>query len=161
VIRSGLGGVMIAAGLAFGAAAADFHQIFEQRCAGCHGHAGAFVRDTVTVVDGVLTGVRSGRAVASSLATHYGGLDPSEIKLFVRVFTRQASSGAFFQERCAICHDRAYELARLRLILRDGQLTGRYSGRDMAAFLPGHARMTPEEAEQMLDALTRLRQGER
>lgn len=38
---------------------------------------------------------------------------------------------------------------------------GRYSGRDLAEFLPGHARMTQDEALRMLDALTALRQGVR
>ena len=161
MIKSLLGGAIVAAGLASGAAAADFHQIFETRCAGCHGHAGAFARDRLTEAEGTLRSLRTGREIAPFLARHLGGLSQDEIALFIDVFRNQLLSGGFFQERCDICHDRAYELARLRLVLRDGRLFGRYSGRDMAAFLPGHARMTAEEAERMIGALSALLRGAR
>lgn len=160
------GGVLLAAGLAMlaasGAAAANFHEIFETRCAACHGdHAGPFARSSLVEREGTLTGARTGRPVREFLARHAGGLSGEEIALFVDVFTAQLRSGGFYQERCGICHDRAYEFARLRLALRDGRLVGRYSGRDIAGFLPGHARMTGEEARRMLEALTALREGAR
>lgn len=160
------GGILLAAGLATGVAsdalAADFHQTFEARCAACHGHAGDFARAHLSEgADGALQGAQTGRDVAAFLRGHAGGLSQAEIEQFVTVFRRQLASGAFYSQRCDICHDRAYELARLRLVLRDGRLVGRYSGRDMAAFLPGHARMTQDEAQQMLEALTALRQGAR
>ncbi len=161
MIRRALGGILLAAGLVSGAAGADFHQIFESRCASCHGHAGNFARKSLTERDGALTGVRTGRPVDDFLAHHRGGLTPDTIALFLDVFRAQLRSGGFYQKRCAICHDRAYEFARLRLILRDGQLVGRYSGRDIADFLPGHARMTESEAKRMLEALTALRSGAR
>jgi hypothetical protein len=88
-------------------------------------------------------------------------LSPPEITLFVGVFIAQVNSGGFYKARCDICHDQAYDLARLRLIQREGKLVGRYSGRDMASFLPNHARMTAEEADRMLQALTALRMGAR
>ena len=162
--HKGPGGVLLAAGLVLlapaGAPAADFHRIFEDRCAACHGHAGGFARQSLAEAeDGTLRGARSGRDVAGFLARHAGGLPPEEIALFVDVFRAQLRSGGFYQERCAICHDRAYEFARLRLILREGRLFGRYSGRDIADFLPGHARMTEAEAERMLEALIALRKG--
>jgi hypothetical protein len=169
VIRGRLGGALFAAGLAFGltsgltfgAVAADFHEIFESRCLSCHGHAGGFARTSLTEVDGVLTGTRSGRDVADFLHRHAGGLSPPEITLFVGVFIAQVNSGGFYKARCDICHEQAYDLARLRLIQREGKLVGRYSGRDMASFLPNHARMTAEEADRMLQALTALRMGAR
>jgi hypothetical protein len=169
VIRGWLGGALITAGLAFGltsgptfgAVAADFHEIFESRCLSCHGHAGEFARTTLIEIDGVLTGIRSGRNIADFLRRHAGGSSPSEITLFVGVFIAQVNSGGFYKERCQICHDRAYDLARLRLIQREGRLVGRYTGRDMASFLPNHARMTAGEADRMLEALTALRMGAR
>lgn len=160
-MRAWLGGILLAAGLASGAPGADFHRIFEARCASCHGHAGPFARESLTESDGTLEGVRTGRAVGDFLARHAGGLEPETIAFFLDVFRAQLRSGGFYRERCAICHDRAYEFARLRLILRDGRLMGRYSGRDVADFLPGHARMTEAEAERMLEALTALRAGAR
>ena len=161
MIRAWLGGALIAAGLATGASGADFHQIYEARCLSCHGHAGEFARRSLIELDGVLTGARSGRDVTSFLRRHAGGSSPSEITLFVGVFIRQVNSGGFYKERCEICHDRAYDLARLRLIQRAGRLVGRYSGRDMANFLPNHARMTAGEAARMLEALTALLMGAR
>jgi hypothetical protein len=161
VIWGWLGGALIAVGLISGAVAADFHEIFEARCFSCHGHAGEFARTSLTETDGVLTGIGSGRKVADFLRGHAGGSSWSEIALFVGVFTQQLKPGGFYQDHCEICHDRAYELARLRLILRDGRLMGRYSGRDMASFLPGHALMTADEAARMLEALTALRMGAR
>ena len=161
MIRIWLGGVVIAAGLAYGAAAADFHEIFEARCLSCHGHAGEFARNSLVEADGVLRGAGSGREVAAFLRSHAGGSSTAEIALFIDVFTRQLESGGLYQDRCEICHDRAYELARLRLVMHDGRLVGRYSGRDIASFLPGHARLKTEEADRMLEALTALRMGGR
>jgi hypothetical protein len=161
VIHGWLGSALIAAGLASGAEATNFHEVFEARCLSCHGDAGEFARSSLTEIGGVLQGARSGHKVADFLGGHAGRLSPSEIDLFVDVFTRQLNSDAFYRERCDICHDRAYDLARLRLILRDDRLMGRYSGRDMASFLPSHARMTAEEADRMLETLTALRMGAR
>jgi len=160
-MRGWPGGALIAAGLASGAVAADFHEIFEARCLSCHGHAGECARTSLAEINGALTGVRLGREVADFLHRHAGGSSPSEIALFVDVFISQVNSGRLYEERCDICHDRAYELAWLRLILRDGRLTGRYSGRSMADFLPGHVWMTADEAARMPEALTALRMGAR
>lgn len=159
--RALLGGALLAAGLSCAASAADFHRIFEQRCTGCHGHAGDFARTSLTDSDGELRGVKSGREVSVLLGRHAGGLSPEEIALFVEVFIRQIAADGFYRDRCDICHDRAYDLARLRLIMRDGRLVGRYSGRDIEDFLRGHARMTADEASEMLEALTALLQGRR
>lgn len=160
-MRAGLGGVVLAAGLAFGASGADFHQVFEERCTSCHGHAGEFVRGALTERDGILESQRTGRAVADFLTGHAGGLDSDEVALFIEVFTAQLRSAGFYRERCHICHGRARDFARLRLIVSEGQLTGRYSGRDIEAFLPGHARMSGDEARRMLEALTGILAGAR
>lgn len=139
---------------------ADFHAIFEARCLRCHGHAGAFARERLRLDNGEVAR-RDGTPLAPFLTRHAGGLDPDEIALFLKVFARQIASGGFYQERCEICHDRARELARLRLIVREGRLTGRYSGHDMASFLPGHALMSEAEAGRMIEALTAILEGAR
>lgn len=152
-------GILCAAWFHNSAGAADFHRIFEDRCLSCHGHAGDFARAALADKDGILIGTRSGRPVAEYLRKHAGGLSPTEIDLFSETFRQQLKFGAFYRQNCDICHDRAYELVRLRLILDDGKLMGRYTGRDIAAFLPNHARMTLAEAQMMLDRLTALRDG--
>lgn len=65
--RTWLGGAIVAAGPASVAAAADFHEIFEARCLGCHSHAGEFARGLLTEDNGVLKGARSGHEMASYL----------------------------------------------------------------------------------------------
>jgi len=142
-------------------AAEDFHRLFEERCGTCHGHAGAFARATLEHVDGVLRGRKSGRKVAAFLPGHLGRLTPEQVALFVAVFARQIESGGLFQERCAICHVRARDLARASLVVVEGQLLGRYSGRDIEVFLLGHGRASETEAAELYRALLGVTEGRR
>ena len=143
------------------ARATDYHVLFESRCAGCHGHAGEFAREQLVLGPNGVAG-RSGRDLAPFLARHAGGLSADEIPGLLAMFASQIESEAMFGERCRICHDRAYEFVRLKLIERDGALLGRYSGRAVAPFLSaGHARLTPDEAAAMTEALTRILRGKR
>ncbi|MDK3073918.1 hypothetical protein QO034_12420 [Sedimentitalea sp. JM2-8] len=76
--------------------------------------------------------------------------------LLLQMFRAQIESGALFGQRCRTCHDTARSFVRLNLVLRDNVLTGRYSGRAVAPFLPGHARLTDAEAAEMTQALTAI-----
>ena len=134
------------------ARAADFHQLFEDRCLECHGHSGPFVSQTLQIVDDRITG-RDGQPVATFLTTHAGGLDPATLDLFLLNFRHQIESGSLFRKKCLTCHDRAYEFTRLNLAIRDDRLIGRYSGRDVGRFLQDHGRLTPAEQQVMLDSL--------
>lgn len=62
--------------------------LFKPHCAGCHGTAAEFARQSLTLHNGVLTGKRSGHAVEETLRAH-GGLAPAEqaelVKTLVRV----------------------------------------------------------------------------
>ncbi|SLN68681.1 hypothetical protein ROG8370_03231 [Roseovarius gaetbuli] len=129
----------------------DPHQVFEAECLSCHGHAGAFARAKLHLDSD--TPMTSGdRPVAAFLRYHRGGQPEPAIQSLVAMFRQQLLSGGLYSglnQRCLFCHDRAYDFARQRLVLRDGKLVGRYSGHDIAAFLPGHARLTPSEAARM------------
>ena len=125
----------------------DPHEVFESRCTACHGHAGAFVRENLTLADGVLQGLANGRAVAPFLAHHRGGAAPDEVAVLVDMFQRQLAWGSLFETRCRDCHRSARGLALQKLIVRDGVLRGRYSGRDIAVFLKHHGRTTPAEQQ--------------
>jgi hypothetical protein len=138
----------------------DMHAVFEARCQSCHGHSGAFARDRLAVVDGQVVGSR-GQSLMNFLQGHQGGLSGTEAALLLNMFRAQIDSGALFRERCLTCHDTARTFVRLNLILRDGVLTGRYSDRPVAPFLPGHARLTAVEAEEMTEALTSILLGVR
>lgn len=162
-----MAGIAVLIGMAGGPAAGaepepgiDFHTVFEERCLSCHGHAGPFVRERLTLEDGTL--YRSnGQPLAPFLEHHAGGLSAKELRLFLDVFAAQIESGGLYKDRCEICHDRARELARLELVLRDGRLVGRYTGRDIGEFLTWHGRLTEEEADRMTKALKRILQGAR
>ena len=119
----------------------------------CHGHAGAFARETLTLVDGVLRGAQSGRDISAFLPTHRGRPTPDETALLVDLFRRQVGWAGLFQARCRVCHDSARALARQRLIVRDGALRGRYSGRDIARFLARHGRTTAAERQILHEVL--------
>ena len=134
---------------------ADPHEIFESRCALCHGeHAGRFTRESIVLRDGVLQGRNSGAALEPFLASHVGGQDAETVALLTEMFRLQLASGGLFEARCRICHERARDLARLTLVLRNGGLIGRYSGRDIRSFLDRHGRLSAREAE-TLHALLR------
>lgn len=142
------------AGAVLGAARAsaqnmpDPHALFESRCLTCHGHAGSFARDHLRLdADSLVTS--RGVPVATFLQTHKGGLPEAVIAPMLAMFHRQVTSAALYEQTCRFCHDRARDFARQRLILRDGRLIGRYSGHDTAAFLPGHARLTADQANRM------------
>lgn len=139
----------------------DFHVLFEASCTGCHGHAGDFARQNLVLVEGVLRGRESGREVAPFLRHHKGGLDAERTARFVAIFTKQVESGGLFQERCGLCHASARGVVRNYLLLRDGELVGRYSRRDIRRFLAEHGRSNEEEAALLYDALLAIAQGGR
>ena len=64
-------------------------------------------------------------------------------------------SGGVFREKCTACHRRAVGLARTWLVLKDGKVTGRYTGRDIGAFLENHGRLTEDEIPKVLAMLER------
>lgn len=134
----------------------DPHRLYEERCAGCHlPHAGDFVWQDLALMQGELTGQRSGRSVAAMLEAGHGRLTPQEAAILLAHFDTIRASGQLFRQKCRACHVSARDLARNSLILREGELTGRYTDRDIAAFLVGHGRLTPEQVAHMLEVLKR------
>jgi hypothetical protein len=61
--------------------------LFGQKCAGCHGTAAAFARQSLGVVNGVLVGTASGIKVADYLASH-GRLEPHDVPILVETLQR-------------------------------------------------------------------------
>ena len=133
--------------------AADPHSLFESRCEACHGHAGAFARETLRLSDGVVRGAWTGRDMAAFLPTHRGTLTSEETTSLLDMFRRQITWGGVFQARCRICHDSARALARHHLVIRQGRLLGRYTGGDIADFLAGHGRADAAEQAVLVELL--------
>lgn len=139
----------------------DVHELFEARCGRCHGHSGTFARKSLKRSDGRIVGQKSGEEVGAFLKSHFGNLTDDEIARVLEAFGRQLETGAIYERKCRDCHDRAAELARLKLrIDSEGQLQGRYTGRDIVAFMGRHGRLTEAEAAIITDMLAwQLEQG--
>lgn len=136
------------------ALAVDLHAMWDNRCAGCHGHSADFARRFLTVEGGKLRGRHHRDDLDRFLPNHY--LAPDLVAPVIAMLAAQASATPRFRERCGGCHQTAAELARDKLSLRDGELVDRESGRRMRDFLPGHGRLPAAEAPFFVDLLTRL-----
>lgn len=136
------------------AAGVDLHRLWDDRCAECHGHAGEFARKHLALIDGTLTGRRIGRDLREFLANHYPG--DADVQDIHAMLLAQASSAARFRERCSSCHQRASDLARSALVLRDGALYGRASNRRVDGFLVGHAGLAASEVPFFVQLLERV-----
>lgn len=139
------------------AATIDPHALYERACVTCHpSHSRDLAQKSVKRVDGRTVGVQSGRPIADLLVRHMGvKLTAEERTALAGHFEAMLATGFLFQEKCIVCHDRAHELARLRLQIHDGRLVGRYSGLDIASFLEGHGRLEGEEVGVMIATLRR------
>ena len=134
----------------------DPHQLYEQKCAGCHvSHAGDFVRASLIESGEKILGRKSGRELDSFLEAGHGNLDREEIGVMISHLTAIQLSGGLFRDKCRTCHDKAVTFAREYLFVKDGVLTGRYSNRDIERFLSGHGRLNPDEVSKMVDVLMR------
>ncbi len=130
--------------------------LFQERCGRCHDEAGSFAATHLTLDEGVLRARRSGKDLRAFLPAHPGRLDEAEREAMVATLTDIVTAGGQFQQRCALCHGHAEAFASGYLVVRDGRLLGRYSGRDVEAFLPGHGRLEAEGAAFFATVLSRL-----
>lgn len=134
----------------------DPHALYEAKCGGCHEeHARDFTENQLRLEDGRVLARRSGMALDRFLATGHGDVAPENLDVLVGHLSAVARAGGLFERKCRICHDRAVVLARRELVIRDGRLVGRYTGRDIEAFLTHHGRLTEHERAVMLDTLQR------
>ena len=138
----------------------DPHAIYERSCARCHeAHAGDFVHNRLDLKDGRIISKSSGRDVKTFLDGGHGRLEAAERQRLIDHLIAIRQSGRLFHDKCLTCHDRAAQFARSRLIVKDGVLVGRYSGKKTGEFLRGHGRLSPDEADRMIEVLTRQLQG--
>lgn len=131
----------------------DLHRMWDDRCAGCHGHAGAFARK-LTVSGGELQGRHHVHDLRLFLRNHYPA--DSEVDAVYDMLLAQASNEARFSKECSDCHGTAAEFVRTALALRDGELHGRESGRAVRQFLEEHRQLGADDVAFFAQLLERI-----
>ncbi|WP_431861130.1 hypothetical protein [Azospirillum sp.] len=134
----------------------DLHWFWDQRCEDCHGHAGAFARNALSVEDGKLVGRHHRDDLMLFLQNH--GVPASRVKPVYDMLLAQAETGPRFKDKCGNCHENAAALVRESVVLRDGVLVGRESGRPVAEFLKRHGKLGQDEVPFFVDLLARIEQ---
>jgi len=134
----------------------DPHEIYERSCARCHeAHAGDFAHNRLELKDDRLIGTSSGRDVETFLAGGHGRLGAAERQILIDQLIAIRRSGRLYHDKCLTCHERAADFARSRLIVKDGVLMGRYSGKKTSDVLQDHGRLAPDEVGRMIEVLRR------
>lgn len=136
------------------ATARDLHAYWDDRCAGCHGHAADFSRQFLTVENGALKGRHHRNDLALFLANHY--IDDALIEPVMAMLAAQKQAMPRFKAQCQRCHATAADLARESLAVRDGELVSRTTGQPMRDYLKGHGRIKAADQPAYLDFLARI-----
>ncbi|MGB7988732.1 MAG: hypothetical protein WCF44_05015 [Candidatus Methylophosphatis roskildensis] len=150
VIALGLIGGLAGAPLA----ATDLHAYWDQRCAGCHGHAGDFSRRFLMVEGDRLLGWHQKERLPQFLRNHYAADEYADAIHAMLLAQRQQQP--IYREKCAGCHQSAAELVRASIIVRDGRLTTRRGQRDLAEFLGSHGGLAAGQLPELLESLERV-----
>lgn len=136
------------------APALDLHATWDGRCAECHGHSADFARRFLRIDGDRVAGPHHGADLPAFLANHY--LGPTLAAPMLAMLREQVATEPRYRAKCAGCHGTAAALARETLSLRDGELVGARSGRPIAGFLTGHARLDAEDAVFFVELLRRV-----
>jgi len=147
--------IMLTAGIAQ-SDPVDPHAVYEQKCTRCHeDHARAFADQHLLVKGDRVIGKRRSRDLAKFLNNGHGKLNPTEVAPLVAHFKSVIGANGLYKQKCRMCHEPAVNFSRIKLIMKDGKLLGRYSGRDIKEFMNEHGRVTQDELPIIMDALMR------
>ena len=139
----------------------DYPGLYFERCGRCQGTAEALFERNAILRGGKVLGRRSVRNLRVFLGSHFARRDRNEVETIYMELLRFARDGGRFKQQCAICHVSAEALARESLVLREGELFGRYSGRRIADFLQGHGRLESPADAAFFDKVLRRNLPER
>jgi hypothetical protein len=134
--------------------AVDLHAYWDQRCQGCHGHAGEFARRFLAVEEGRLVGQHHRQDLDRFLRQHY--LADRLVEPITAMLMAQVTTPPLFRQRCAGCHGSAVDFARTRLTLKNGVLVGASSGRPVLQTLTTHGKLTAKEVSLVTESLQRV-----
>jgi hypothetical protein len=147
--------VAASSNLAAGTAnALDLHRFWEDRCLECHGHAGTFAREYLSVEDGKLVGRHHKADLKVFLSQHRMG--PEQAEAIHAMLLAQASTAPLFEKKCASCHGTAADFVKSSLVTRDAVVVGRDNQLPIAAFLKKHGKLSTDELPLMLETLARV-----
>lgn len=132
----------------------DLHWFWDQRCEDCHGHAAEFARNFLTVENGKLVGRHHRDDLLLFLKNH--GVPEPRVKPIYDMLLAQTGADSRFKDKCGGCHKTAAGLVRDTLVVQDGMLRGRNSGRPVADFLKRHGKLKPDEVPFFVNLLTRV-----
>ena len=137
-----------------GATGIDLHRMWDNRCYECHGHAGDFSRQFLSVSNGQLQGRHHVDDLHLFLRNHY--LADTEVDAIYSMLLAQVSTPAKFKNECVKCHETAAEFARQSLEFQNGVLYGRASGQQVRDFLDHHRQLSPDDVEFFENLLIRI-----
>ena len=132
----------------------DLHWLWDDRCAGCHGHAGDFARNLLRVSNNELQGRHYAQDLRVFLHNHY--LAGHEVDAVYKMLFAQATTQARFKGECSGCHGNAAQFVRNTLILCGGVIYSRLSGNDLRGYLTHHQDLAPADVEFFVNLLTRI-----
>lgn len=149
----GVGIIMLGLASLHAAHGFDLQAFWENRCKDCHGSVEAFARQRLSVVDGRLQGRHHVENLKRFMGQHEMG--PEHVEGIYAMQLAQVSTGTVYQQKCAGCHKTEAEFARESLVMKDGVVTGRMTGRPVAEFLKRHGKLSAEEQPAVIEMLTR------
>lgn len=132
----------------------DLHWLWDDRCETCHGHAGDFARQFLSVSSGELQGHHHVHDLRQFLQNH--NLKGNEVDAVYKMLLAQASNQARFKNECSACHETAAKFVRSTLVFRDGVLYGDRSGRSVVSTLERHRKLEPGDVQFFSKLLTRV-----
>lgn len=136
------------------ALATDLHQLWDDRCATCHGHSGKFSREFLSVSNAELQGKHHVHDLRLFLNNHY--LAGHDVEPIYNMLLAQASTTPRFKNECRSCHDRAAKFVRASLVLRDDVLYSRKLKIPVRDFLTGHKYLQKKDVDFFMALLNRI-----
>jgi hypothetical protein len=137
-----------------GASGIDLHWLWDNQCAGCHGHSSDFAGRFLKVSNGQLEGVHHTQDLRIFMRNHY--TSGNETDAVYQMLLAQVLTKPRFKQECSSCHDRAASFVRQSMILQDEVLLSRDSGRPIRTFLQQHRRLDPNDVDFFTSLLIRV-----
>ena len=138
----------------FSIAGTDLHWLWDDRCAECHGHSSDFSRQFLQVSDGQLQGPHHTQNLKIFLRNHYAPAD--KVEAIYDMLLAQVTTAPRFKAECSSCHDSASQFIRDSIIIQNGELISRESGKSVREFMQTHRKLKQDDIEFFISLLNRI-----